>query len=54
LVIYAEIGEIGRFDRAKGVVRYVGLNPVIRESADSRFEGGISKDGSGKVQWPLV
>jgi transposase len=54
LVIYAEIGEIDRFDRAKEVVRYVGLNPVIRESGDSRFEGSISKKGSGKVRWLLV
>jgi transposase len=54
LVIYAEIGEIDRFDRAKEVVRYVGLNPVIRESGDSRFVGSISKNGSGKVRWVLV
>lgn len=54
LVIYAEIGEIDRFDRAKEMVRYVGLNPVMRESGDSRFEDGISKKGSGKVRWILV
>jgi transposase len=54
LVIYAELGEIERFDTAKEVVRYVGLNPVIRESGDSRFEGGISKKGPGKVRWLLV
>ena len=54
LVIYAEIGDIARFDNAKQVVRYVGLNPVVRESSDSRFEGGISKKGSGKVRWLLV
>ncbi len=54
LVVYAEIGEIERFDRAKEVVRYVGLNPVIRESGDSRFEGSISKKGPGKVRWLLV
>jgi transposase len=54
LVIYAELGEIDRFDRAKEVVRYVGLNPVIRESGDSRYEGSISKKGSGKVRWILV
>jgi len=54
LVIYAELGEIDRFDRAKEVVRYVGLNPVVRESGDSRFEGGISKNGPGKVRWLLV
>ncbi|HET7325632.1 MAG TPA: IS110 family transposase [Halococcus sp.] len=54
LLIYAEVGEIGRFDEAKQVVSYAGLNPVIRESGDSRFEGGISKKGSGKLRWILV
>jgi transposase len=54
LMIYAELGEIDRFDRDKEAVSYVGLNPVIRESGDSRFEGGISKRGSGRVRWILV
>lgn len=54
LVIYAEIGEIDRFDSAKQVVRYMGLNPVVRESGDSGFIGSISKRGSGKVRWLLV
>lgn len=54
LLIHAEIGEIGRFDEAKQVVSYAGMNPVIRESPDSRFEGGISKKGSGKLRWILV
>ena len=54
LLIYAELGGINRFDGAKQVVSYVGLNPVIRESGDSRFEGSISKRGSGRVRWILV
>jgi len=54
LTIYAELGEISRFDGDKEVVSYVGLNPVIRESGDSRFEGGISKKGSSRVRWVLV
>ncbi len=54
LVIYAELGDIDRFDAAKEVVRYVGLNPLVRESGDSRFEGDISKNGPGKVRWLLV
>ena len=54
LTIYAELGEIDRFDRDKEVVSYVGLNPVIRESGDSRIEGSISKRGSGRVRWLLV
>ncbi|OYR64102.1 IS110 family transposase, partial [Halorubrum sp. E3] len=54
LTIYAEVGDIRRFDRDKEVVSYVGLNPVIRESGDSRIEGSISKRGSGRVRWLLV
>ena len=54
LTIYAELGEIDRFDGDKEVVSYVGLNPVIRESGDSRIEGSISKRGSGRVRWLLV
>jgi len=54
LTIYAELGEIGRFNGDKAVVSYVGLNPVIRESGDSRIEGSISKRGSGRVRWLLV
>jgi len=54
LTIYAELGEISRFDGHKSVVSYVGLNPVIRESGDSRIEGSISKRGSGRVRWLLV
>ena len=54
LTIYAELGEIDRFDGHKEVVSYVGLNPVIRESGDSRIEGNISKRGSSRVRWLLV
>mgnify|MGYP006278731849 FL=1 len=54
LTIYAEVGDIRRFKRDKEVVSYVGLNPVIRESGDSRIEGSISKRGSGRVRWLLV
>jgi len=54
LLITAEIGEIDRFDRAEEVVSYAGLDPVVRESGDSRTEGGISKRGSGDLRWILV
>jgi transposase len=54
LMIYSEIGEVDRFDRANEVVSYAGLDPVVRESPDSRTEGGISKHGNGYLQWILV
>ncbi|MWV39620.1 IS110 family transposase [Natrialba sp. INN-245] len=54
LLITAELGEIDRFDRDTQVVSYAGLDPVVRESGDSRTEGGISKRGSGNLRWILV
>ncbi len=54
LTIYAELGDMSRFADDKAVVSYVGLNPVIRESGDSRIEGSISKRGSSRVRWLLV
>jgi transposase len=54
LMTYGEIGEVDRFDRANEVVSYAGLDPVVRESGDSRTEGGISKQGNGYLRWILV
>ena len=54
LLITAELGEIERFDEADQAVSYAGLDPVVRESPDSRTEGGISKRGSGDLRWILV
>jgi transposase len=53
-MIHSEIGEVERFDRAAEVVSYAGLDPVIRESGDSRREGAISKEGNGNLRWILV
>jgi hypothetical protein len=53
-MIHSEIGEVERFDRAAEVVSYAGLDPVVRESGDSRREGSISKEGNGNLSWILV
>jgi len=54
LTIYAELGEVDRFDSEKQAVSYAGLDPVVRESGNSRKEGGISKQGSAHLRWVLV
>ena len=54
LLITAELGEIERFDEADQAISYAGLDPVVRESGNSRTEGGISKQGSGDLRWILV
>jgi len=52
--IYAEIGEVERFDRAPELVSYAGLDPSVRESADSRTEGAISKQGNKYLRTAAV
>ena len=54
LQIYAEIGEVERFDRAPELVSYAGLDPSVRESADSRTEGSISKQGNKYLRTAVV
>jgi transposase len=52
--ILAELGEAGRFRRARQVVRVAGLDPIVSESADSRRRGKLSKQGSPELRWALV
>jgi len=54
VLILGEIGDIDRFNRADELVSYAGLDPVVRESGDSRHEGGISKQGRSALRWILV
>ena len=52
--ILAEVGEAGRFRRARQLVRVAGLDPVVSESAESRRRGKLSKQGSPELRWALV
>lgn len=54
MVIHAELGEVDRFDTADQVVSYAGLDPTVQESADSRTEGGISKEGNSHLRNRVV
>lgn len=54
VLIVGEIGEIDRFDRHEELVSYAGLDPVTRQSGDTRTEGGISKTGRPALRWILV
>jgi transposase len=54
VLILGEIGDIDRFDRAAELVSYAGLDPEVRESGDTRHEGGISKQGRAALRWILV
>lgn len=53
-VVLAELGDLRRFRNQKQVAAYAGLAPKVRESADRRKEGGITKEGSGLLRWVLI
>ena len=53
-IVLAELGDVRRFKNHKQVAAYAGLAPRVRESADRRKEGGITKEGSGLLRWVLI
>lgn len=54
LMIAAEIGDIRRFDSAKQLVSYAGLNPSIHQSGNTLRTGHISKQGNKNLRWILT
>jgi transposase len=53
MVLKAEIGDIRRFPDKKSLFNYAGLVPVIRDSADHRHRGGITRAGSPLLRWVM-
>lgn len=45
-IISAEAGDVRRFDAAKQLKAYVGIDPVIRQSGNACFRGRITKRGN--------
>jgi len=54
LMISAEIGDVRRFNSAKKIISYAGLNPSISQSGDKCYVGHISKQGNNNLRWILV
>jgi transposase len=54
MLLASEIGDVTRFPSAKKLVRYAGLAPGIRQSADKTVHGHIVKDGNKRIRWILV
>lgn len=52
--LLAEIGEAGRFRRARQVVRLSGLDPTVLESGDTKRRGRLAKAGPPLLRWALV
>lgn len=53
LMISAEIGDIRRFNSAKKVISYAGLNPSISQSGEKCYTGHIAKQGNNNLRWIL-
>ena len=53
-VVLAELGDVRRFRNHKQVAAYAGLAPRVRESADHRKGGGITKEGPALLRWVLI
>jgi transposase len=54
LTILAELGELTRFRNRSAVSNYAGLVPVLRESNQKHYSGGITHHGSAHLRAMLV
>jgi len=54
VTIYAEVGDINRFNSRKAFASYTGLVPSVRSSGDSCHHGGITHLGSKPLRHSLV
>jgi transposase len=50
LTVLAELGDVTRFHSRAAVANYAGLVPVIRDSNESRYHGGITHRGSSHLR----
>jgi transposase len=53
-VLLAEIGPIERFHSKRQLYSYAGLTPRLRQSADRKRSGHITRCGSPRLRWILV
>lgn len=54
LLFFSEIVDIKRFSNPKKLASYVGMTPIIKQSAKKYRVGSISKQGSAITRWTLV
>jgi transposase len=52
-VLLAEIGPIERFATKRQLYSYAGLTPRLRQSAERKRSGGITRAGSPRLRWIL-
>lgn len=53
LSVIGEIGDIRRFDSARKLICFAGLNPSVSQSGDKCYTGHIAKQGNKHLRWML-
>ena len=53
LSIHGEIGDVRRFDSARKLTCFAGLNPSVSQSGDKCYTGHIAKQGDKHLRWML-
>ena len=54
MIIKNEIGEIERFPDYKKLCSFAGLVPRVHQSANTKWEGHITKEGNSLLRWVLI
>jgi transposase len=54
MLVIAEVGDIGRFRKARKLCAWAGLTPTVRSSDGNARLGHISRQGSRPLRWALV
>ena len=54
LMVIGELGDVGRFRRAKQVAAYAGLTSRVHQSGEHCYRGHISKQVSPWLRWILI
>jgi transposase len=53
-IVLSELGDIRRFRSQADVVQYAGLAPGVRESAGTRHNLKITREGSRLLRWTMI
>ena len=54
MLILSEVGDIGRFRSEKAFASWMGLAPVVRQSGERTWVGGVPRQSNGRLRAALV
>ena len=54
MLIVSEVGDVGRFRSEKAFASWMGLAPVVRQSGERKWIGGVPRRSNGRLKSALV